>query len=535
MKHYQKLGLIGLLSALLIVFGCSSNSSAPASSEGAAAPVESAAAGTAAGEKLATELKYPLAQTIPTLDPHLSLGGSNSTIAVNIYEGLFAFNSKYEPVPMLAESYELSEDGKVYTFHLRKGVKFHNGKEMKAEDVAASLNRWKNTAPRAKSSFSDREFEVKDDYTIVLSSDVPRNDTLAQLSHVLNFAAIMPKEVVDAAGPDGVTEYIGTGPFKFVDYKTDQYVHVQKFADYQPVDAPADGFSGKKEALVNDLYFTLATDNATRFSSFLAKDFNNVDVSLDNLPQVESDPDVEIIKNLSTDFNLIFNKKAPLFSQLKYRQAVASVLDVDQVLLGIVSTPELYRLNPSYMYKENTKWYSEAGSEAYNQKNPDKAKQLLKEAGYNGEEVTLLTTKDTGTFYNATLMVQAQLEQIGIKTKIDISDYATMLTKRADPNGWDIYVGPFLVPSTPSQLLYLNPTYGFADDAKLAELLEASTSAIGDDAIKAANDALQAYEWEYLAAIKIGDIYNYNAIRKNLVGLTFLSNIPNLANTKLVE
>lgn len=517
---------------VLVAAGCSSNNNTTSGTNNGS---ETPATEPAASEATAAELKFPLSQSIPTLDPHLSLGGSNATIVMNIFEGLFAFNSKYEPVPNLAESYEVSEDGKNYTFHLRQGVKFHNGKEMKAEDVAASLNRWKDLAARAKSSFGESSFEAKDDYTVVLNLNEPKNDTLAQLSHVLNFAAIMPKEIVDAAGPEGVKEYIGTGPYKFVEWKTDQYVEVTKFDDYQSVDTPSDGFAGKKEALVKDIYFTLATDNATRFSSFLAGDFDYVDVSIDNLPQVESDSNVSLVKDLSTDFNLVFNKKSPLFSNVKYREAVAAVIDADQILLGITSTPDLYRLNPSYMYTENEKWYSEAGSEAYNQKNPDKAKELLKEAGYNGEVVKLLTTKDTGSFYNATLMLQAQLENIGVKTQIEIYDYATMLTKRADANAWDLYMGPFIVPSTPSQLLYLNATYGFADDAKLAELSKKATAALTDEAIKQANDELQAYEWEYLAAVKIGDVYKYSAVRNNLQGLTTLYGIPNLSNTKVLK
>ncbi|MEJ8307071.1 ABC transporter substrate-binding protein [Saccharibacillus sacchari] len=540
MKSYRQ--TIGLTLAALLLAFTAACSDGPDTTGTAAAPQDASTAADPASTPVAetnaaqgTTIKYPLSQSLPTLDPHLSLGGSNATVVLNIFEGLFAFNENYEPIPMLAESFDVSEDGRTYTFRLRQGVKFHNGKEMTAADVAASLNRWKDTAPRAKSSFGEASFKEDGDYTVVLELNDPKNDIQAQLSHVLNFAAIMPKEIVEAAAPDGVTEYIGTGPFKFVEWKNDQYVHLAKFDDYQAVTAEASGFSGKKEALVQDVYFTLATDNATRFSSFLAGEFDAVDVNQDTLPQVENDPNITLIKDLSSDFNLVFNKKSELFADVKYRQAVTAVLDADQILLAVASTPELYRLNPSYMYKENAQWYSEAGSESYNQKNPDKAKQLLDEAGYAGQTVRLLTTKETGTFYNATLMLQSQLESIGVKTQVDIYDYATMLTKRGEEGSWDLYLGPFLVPSTPSQLLYLNPTYGFADDARLAELLKAATSAIGEDNIKQANDELQAYEWEYLAAAKIGDTYKYTAIRSDLNGLTLLGGFPNLANTSVKE
>ncbi|WP_161601348.1 ABC transporter substrate-binding protein [Paenibacillus luteus] len=533
-KLRQSTAIILLLSALIFVYGCSNNSgtNTPTQSPGNEAP----AATDTTDKPGATELKYALGQAVSTLDPHLSVGGSNGAVILNIFEGLYAFNSKLEPVPMLAESTDVSEDGKTYTFHLRQGIKFHNGKEMKGEDVAASLNRWKDKAPRAKNSFGDSSFEVVNDYTVALKLTAPQNDTLAQLSHVLNFAAIMPKEVVDSAAPEGITEYIGTGPYKFVEWKKDQYIDVEKFADYQSQGSEPDGFSGKKIPQIEKLRFSLVTDTSTRFNSFLTGEYNFVDIDLDNLPQVEGQPGIEIIKSISSDYNLVYNKKSPVFSILTNRQAVNTALKVDDILLGTVSTPELFELNSSYMFKNNTTWYSDAGSDQYNLNNPEKAKELLKQSGYDGREIVFLTTKDLGgKFYNATLVVQAQLENIGFKTRVDTYDYATMLTKRADAGVWDIYVGGFTVPTTPSQLLYFNPTYGFADDAKLAELLRASTSAITPEAVKAANDALQQYAWEYLAVSKIGDTFTYYAIRDELQGLILYAGYPNLGNVKVLK
>lgn len=254
------------------------------------------------------------------------------------------------------------------------------------------------------------------------------------------------------------------------------------------------------------------------------------------MPQVENQPGIEIIKSTSSDYNLVYNKKSPVFSNLINRQAVNTALNVEDILLGTVSTPDLFELNPSYMSKANVNWYSEAGSDQYNLNDPEKAKELLKQSGYDGQEIVFLTTKDLGgTFYNATLVVQSQLEKIGFKTRVDTYDYATMLTKRADSGVWDIYVGGFTVPTTPSQLLYFNPTYGFADDAKLAELLKASTSALTPEAIKTANDALQQYAWEYLAVSKIGNTFTYYAIRDNLQGLILYAGYPNLGNVKVLN
>lgn len=537
MRKMRFVYLAFIMTAMLVVWGCSNggnnNTANPADTTAAPSTgTNTAASGSDGTSELVEEINYPVSQAIPTLDPHLALN-TNTNITHNIFEGLFAFNSNFEPVPMLAESYDLSEDGKVYTFHLRQGVLFHNGKEMKADDVVASLNRWKSLVARAKALMGDSEFTKVDDYTVELSLATPKNDVLVQLSHVLNYAAIMPKEIVDAAPATGVTEYIGTGPYQFVEWKQDQYVKVSRFADYKPSETPADGLSGVKKAKFNNVYFKLALDSTTRLSSFLSGDFKEVDVSVDNLPQLSNTAGVTINKRLASDLNIVFNKKSKLFSNVKYREAVAAVMNADQIMLGVVSDPELYRLNSSYMYKENNTFYSEKGAEMYNQNNPDKAKALLAEAGYNGEEVVILTTKELGgLFYNASVMLGAQLESIGMKVKIDIYDFATLLTKRGEEGSWDIYPGVFTMPAAPSQLLYIYPTYGFADDAKLAELVGKLTAAIGADNIKTANDELQQYIWEYLPVIKVGDIYNYYAVKDEMNGLTITNGIPNLANFK---
>lgn len=157
-KLYRHSILVLLLVSLLAVYGCSSGNG----NNNAASGADASAPGTAepAPENLASELRFPLAQQVPTLDPHLSLN-TNVYVTLNIFEGLFAFDANFNPVPMLAESYDLSEDGKTYTFHLRQGVKFHNGKELKAEDVTASLNRWKSLTGRAQASLGESEFTIK--------------------------------------------------------------------------------------------------------------------------------------------------------------------------------------------------------------------------------------------------------------------------------------------------------------------------------------------------------------------------------------
>jgi peptide/nickel transport system substrate-binding protein len=533
--------LTTLLAIAVIISGCSLNNgnggaSSPAASSGSpTASANPSASNAAGGEETVDVLRYPLTLTFASLDPHLVPTGGVANIDRHIYEQLVAFNTKYEPKPVLATEIQVSEDGKTYTFPLRKGVKFHNGKELKAEDVVASLNRWKEKTARVQTSFGDALFKEVDEYTVAITLAQPSNDVPLQLASYLQFSAITTKEAIESAGPDGLTEIIGTGPYKYVEYKQDQYVHLTRFDDYVSPEGPQDGVIGKKEALVKDVYFDLIPDGSTAFNAFLAGDYDFASVTVDNLPQVQSLSDVTLNKVFAGELNIVFNKKAPFPSNVKFREAIAAALDAEQVLAGYTSDPELYRLNSSLVTPDNAEWHSEAGAEKYNQKNPELAKQLLQESGYNGEELVFLTTRDSaGAFYNATVLVVDQLQKIGINAKIDTYDFTTMIARRGDPAAWDIYVGSFSNQASPSQVLFLGKSYGWPEDEQLQQLIRNTTEALTPEAKKQASDALHAYHWNYLGAVKIGDTGTYYANRNNVVGYQFFEG-PILWNTKVLK
>jgi peptide/nickel transport system substrate-binding protein len=170
-------------------------------------------------QTLSDEIRVAFFSQPPTLDPQITTVQATRDLARPIFETLLTLNAKYQAVPMLAEKVEKSEDGKTYTFTLRKGVKFHNGKEMVSADVVASMNRWLGKNVALKTIFGNSKFAAKDDYTVVLQLEKPSLDVLLAMASAKQFAAIMPKEVIDQAdSAKGITQYIGTGPYKFVEW-----------------------------------------------------------------------------------------------------------------------------------------------------------------------------------------------------------------------------------------------------------------------------------------------------------------------------
>src|SRR5699024_2242707 len=293
----------------------------------------------------------------------------------------------FESKPMLAESVEMREDGLTYTFELREGVKFHNGKEMTSEDVEASMNRWLGLSARAKMLLEGAEFKAVDEYTVELTLAEVASDTLDIMAGQGQFPAIMPKEIIEAAGEDGVSEFIGTGPFKYDEWKQDQYIKLEKYDDYAQRDEPASGFVGKKEALVDNLYYYIVTDSSTRLAGLQTGEYHIADsMPYDNYEMLKSTANVDAHVFLDGSLNMFYNKKEGIMADEKIRQAINAVVDSESVMHASITNEELYELNNSFMNPDQVNWTTDAGKDAYNQKDIDKAKKLADEAGYNGEE-----------------------------------------------------------------------------------------------------------------------------------------------------
>lgn len=518
--------LTTILLIVLVLAACSSSSDGNSSQDD----------GANADDTVESELNIALSIQPTTLDTQLVTGTATREVSRNFYETLVTLDSNYQAVPMLAESIDESEDGKEYTFYLREGVKFHNGKEMTAEDVAASMNRWKELYPNAQTMLGDSEFEVADDYTVVLKLEKPAPLALIGIAGAKQIAAIMPREVVETAESSGVTEYIGTGPFKFVEWKQDQYIHLTKFDDYQPVDFAADGLAGKKEAFIDDIYYHFVTDGSTRAAGIQSGEYDIAEnLSRDDYDMLEENPNVNLHIDHYGSATFVFNKKEGVFTDVNMRKAVNVALDFDEVLLAGFSNDVFYNLSPSYLYEEQVDWYSEAGKEFYNQNDPELAKQFLEKAGYDGEAVKLVTTRDYEYMYNMSVVVQEQLEQIGMNVELEVYDWATLDEVEQDPAKWDFANINFSLVTSPTDLLYLSPDWrGWNDDAEINDLLAEIAETVSPEERKELWEKAQARSWDYLPAIKLGDYNDFVASTDKVEDLTTFQGLI-LWNTKVVK
>lgn len=524
--NFRKLVSLLFIGILALVFvGCSSDSNDNQNNnenEGNNNGSETEA--TAGGE-----LNIAYSAQPPVLDPQVGNAVITAEVMGHVFESLLTTDSEYNIKPMLAESWEQSEDGLTITFNLRKGVLFHNGKEMKAEDVVASMNRWKD-GPGGRGQLGNAIFTEVDEYTVELQLEKKLSTVLVAIAQgSSSFSAIMPKEVIEEAEPNTVKDFIGTGPYKFVEWKQDQYVHLTKFDDYVGIDEPSDGLFGKKEAFVKDLYFHFVLDPSTRVAGIQSGQYDIAhEVPYDSVAQLDADANIEnqILPGAGTLIAFLNKKEGRLFHNQKAREALATLVDYDEVLYGAFTDEQFYSLNHNMMMPHQEElWYSDAGKDKYNLNDPEKAMKLFEEAGYNGETVKIMTSRDYEFMYNASVVLQQQLESAGIPVELQVFDWATLLNNMADANDYDYDINIVWLgykPEPTAHHFLQKVVSGYTNDPVLDELrAKFESQPTLEDAV-VVYDELQEWFWEYIPALKLGDYNRIDATRTNVKNYQFL-------------
>ena len=261
----------------------------------------------------------------PALDAHWTTASITETLTNHIYEGLYSLDSDNKPIPMLAESHTVSKDGLVYTFKLRQGVKFHNGKEMTSEDVVASLARWGKQSIYGKALFAQvAELRAVDKYTVEMKLKEKSAIVLISLAVPNNFGAIYPKEIAEKFPPEvKATEYVGTGPFKLAEWKPDQYIRMVRFDDYKSRSEKPNGYGGGKTAYVDEIRWMPVPEVATRVAQVETGELDFADdLNLDAYDRLKRNANVRpIVSKPYYWLVAVFNKKEGLMTNQKLRQA----------------------------------------------------------------------------------------------------------------------------------------------------------------------------------------------------------------------
>lgn len=466
------------------------------------------AGGTAGGRLRIAQIGEPA-----TLDQHQTTAGITAEIGYCMYETLFAYDANYQPYPMLAESYDVSDDGTVHTFTLREGVPFHNGEIMTSADVLASIERWGRISGVGKNIMAATESVVAtDDHTITWTTTRPYGTILIALSTNTQACAIYPKSLLDAQTDDPIAsaDIIGTGPYRLVEHQPDVHILLERFDDYAALEGGANGsYAGHKYQWVDEIQFVPVPDEASRVAGMQAGDYH-IGLAIGNdhyqVLRGASNLRVEILPPSGWDV-FFLNWEQPLMSNLKIRQAFQACLDHLPILQNSRGGGDFVALDPSLMMKP-TAFYSTEGEELYNINDLDLARQYLEEGGYDGTPVRFMCTQEFAYMYGAAVIAQQQMEQAGFVVDLQVTDWATVLQRRAQKEEWDIFVtGHGFVPD-PTQITYIgqmNVYPGWWSDPEALELAEQLASETDHETRFELYEQIQRLAYEQVPAVKTGD------------------------------
>ncbi|MFO7804064.1 MAG: ABC transporter substrate-binding protein [Paracoccaceae bacterium] len=421
----------------------------------------------------------------PNLDP---TGGAaqaiDSVLYSNVFEGLTRFMADGSVVPGLAESWEISDDGREYTFTLREGATFHDGTVFDAEDVKFTLDRARaDDSTNAQKVLFDgiTQVEVIDPLTVKVTLDGPNGSFLFNLAWG-DAVMVAPESIEDIA-----SNPVGTGPFKFDNWVQGDRIEMSRYEDYWG-EAPA----------LTQATFRFISDPTAAFASVMAED---VDAFVgfpapENLPQFAADPRFQVLEG-STEGETILamNNGQEPFDNVVVRQAVAHAIDrqaiIDGAMFGI-GTPigtHFAPHNPDYVDLLDLSPHD-----------PEKARDLLAEAGYADGFTTTLKLPPPSYARRGGEIIASQLRAVGIETEITNvewaqwldevfgqKDFGLTIVSHTEPMDIGIYADPdyYFQYGTEEMVNLMGELRGTTDPAVRSEILKEAQTIIAEDYVNA--------------------------------------------------
>jgi peptide/nickel transport system substrate-binding protein len=475
-----------------------------------------------------------------SLDEGYSSTTATRQASAYLFETLFTFGDGYEIIPQLVDTYTVSADRLVYDLNLRKGIKFHNGKEMTADDVKASFDRFVNGTHLAGATFKEvKSLEVTGAYSVrfTLTSPITLLESLALPPRMI----IIPKEIAEKYMGSEIrgADLIGTGPYKLIEWLPDVHVKFEKFADYVPDTRyqGSMGLGGKKVAHFDELYFLPVPEAESRIAGLETGEFDfaeSIPVTSYNRVKDNTNVAVSIVKP-RWSILVELNPGNPPMNNLDFRRALVYALDMNKVLQAVSSGVSTFvRLDPS-LFAEEQAYFTKAGSEGlYQSQDLNKVKELLAKAGYKGEPITYLVNKDFDWMYKACISLSEQWQAAGINVKLEFYDWASQIKKAQSLQGWHINqtgwsprLDPAVVISSFKSGLVTSYNYS---NPKMDKLLD--DIRIGNDFAtrKSIWDQIQKLVWDDVVNIKIGDYFELEAISSKYDGFKSFYVIPRFWN-----
>ncbi len=481
-------------------------------------------------------LKFVQNGNLTILDPIWTTAYVTRDHGYMIYDTLFSTDEKNEVKPQMVDKYDVSADKTLWTFTLRDGLEWHDGQPVTAEDCVVSLKRW-----AARDSMGQKlmefvaEMKPVDARTFTLKLKEPYGlvlDSLAKQSSNVPF--MMPKAIAATDPFKQIDSQIGSGPFI---YQKDQskpgerHVYL-KNPKYKPRPEPASGLAGGKLVKVDRVEFVDMPDPTQQVNALIAGEIDMIEnVPHDLLPLLKADKNVQTVNwnPLGQQFIIRFNHLTKPFDNPKIRQAALLAMRQEDYLKATVGEPQYYKVCTA-AFPCGTPNGVELQGDLLVKPNFEKAKALLKEAGYDGSPVVLMQSTTLPVLTNMAPVTKSLLEQAGFKVDMQSMDWQTVVTRRTkkDPatqGGWSAFhtyaIAADILNPISAQWMVAQPDkawFGWPNDPDLEKLRDAyarETDPVKNKALAVAvqNRMLETAQYGWL-----GIWYGPGASRANVVG-----------------
>lgn len=431
----------------------------------------SSAVASASDTKMITAVMHA---DLRSLDPVITTGYIVRNFGYMVYDTLVAADANGNLKPQMLKDWQVSKDGKTYTFTLREGLKWHDGAPVTSEDCLASIERWAKLDKMGQVMNSLLESsKVLDAKSFSMTFSEPTDLILRSMGKPSAAPAfMMPKRLASTPTTTAIREAVGSGPFRFVsaEYRPGVQAMFEKNKDYVPRTEAASGFAGGKVVHVERVKWVTMPDTMTAINALNNQEVDFLEnVSHDLLPLLERNPKVLIAERpyQGGQLEMRMNFMHPPFNNKKIRQAALLAIDQEAVMQSQSGNPKYYKTCAA-VFGCGTPYASSKGSEKLLKANAAGARKLLQEGGYDGTPVIILHPADLASVAATPPVLAQQLRNAGFKVDLQSMDWQTLLTRRASrevpaKGGWNLFATLTVLPDIYDPLRFMGVAANGAD------------------------------------------------------------------------
>lgn len=474
---------------------------------------------------------------LKVLDPIWTAGYITRNHAYMIYDTLFGTDEKLRIKPQMVERWSSLDRGTKWSFTLREGLKWHDGKPVTAEDAVESLKRWGRRDALGKLLFAHTaRIEPVDARSFGLELRQPFGLVLEALGKPSgNVPFIMPARIAATPDTEQITDTIGSGPFRFVrdEWQPGHRVVYVRNRDYTPRREVPSGSTGGKRVKVEKVVWHSIPDQATAAAALEAGEIDWVEnPSIDVATRLEANHDivVAIQDPLGTQGWIRPNHLHPPFNNKKARQALLHLVDQRKYLQAAVGRAKYYRTCPG-VFACGGPWESGAGAEGLARQDLNKARKLVQESGYDGRPVVVLDPTDIPSTHGAALATRELMTQAGFNVDLQSMDWSAVAARRArkeppSQGGWNVLVTWWIASDVINPAVHAGISgagrsawFGWPENARMEELRLQWSRARDKDRQKELADEIQTLALDEVMYVPFGQWVSPTAYRKPLKGV----------------